>query len=234
MTTRPLTAHPSGSAGDKPNRDRRGRLMEAAASRLRQAPGARALIRRRFTIRLTKYLLPAVALALLTAIALWPEFDRATERARISFRRIVAEIEGATMVEPRYRGVDERNRPYTVTAEKARQASKDRIDLTAPKADITMEDGRWLMLQSRKGVYIQSDNHLDLSEDVTLYRDDGTTMTTATASIDLKAGAALSDDPVHVEGPFGVIDAQGFAVIDKGEAVHFTGPARAVLNGASR
>lgn len=233
MTTRPLTAHP-GPEGGRPSRDRRGRLMQAAASRLRQAPAAGALMRRRVTIRLTKYLLPAVALALLTAIALWPEFDRATERARISFRRIVAEIEGATMVEPRYRGVDERSRPYTVTAEKARQSSKDRIDLTAPKADITMEDGRWLMLQSRKGVYIQSDNHLDLSEDVTLYRDDGTTMTTATVSIDLKAGAAISDDAVHVEGPFGVIDAQGFAVIDKGEAVHFTGPAHAVLNGASR
>lgn len=157
-----------------------------------------------------------------------------TARARISFRRIAAEIEGATMVEPRYRGVDERNRPYTVTAEKARQSSQDRIDLVAPKADITMEDGRWLMLQSRKGVYIQSEGHLDLSDDVTLYRDDGTTMTTATASIDLKAGAALSADPVHVEGPFGSIDAQGFVVTDKGAALVFTGPAKAILNGASR
>lgn len=212
----------------------RGRLMQAASSRLRQTPGARALWRRRLTIRLTKWALPAVALALLTAIALWPEFDRATERVRISFRRIAAEIEGATMVEPRYRGVDQRNRPYTVTAERARQSSQDRIDLVAPKADISTEDGRWLMLQSRKGVYIQSAENLDLSEDVTLYRDDGTTMTTATVSIDLKAGVALSDDAVHVEGPFGVIDAQGFTVTDKGAAVHFNGPASATLNGASR
>lgn len=229
MSVRPVTATPL-----PPSRGDRNRLVAAATSRLRQAPGARALSRRRLTIRLTKWLLPAIALALLTAIALWPEFDRATERARISFRRIAAEIEGATMVEPRYRGVDERDRPYTVTAEKARQSSQDRIDLVAPKADITMEDGHWLMLQSRKGVYIQSANHLDLSEDVTLYRDDGTTMTTATVSIDLKAGAALSDDPVHVEGPFGTINAVGFAVTDKGAAVHFTGPASAVLNGASR
>ncbi len=227
MTATPTPSGPS-------DRDSRHRLLDAATSRLRQVPGARALLRRRVTIRLTKYLLPAAALALLTVIALWPEFDRATERARISFRRIAAEIEGATMVEPRYRGVDERNRPYTVTAEKARQSSQDRIDLVSPKADITMEDGRWLMLQSRKGVYIQSDGHLDLSDDVTLYRDDGTTMTTATASIDLKAGAALSADPVHVEGPFGSIDAQGFVITDKGAALVFTGPAKAILNGASR
>ena len=106
--------------------------------------------------------------------------------------------------------------------------------MVAPKADITMEDGRWLMLQSRKGVYIQSTAQVDLSDNVILYRDDGTTMTTASASVDLKAGAAASDDPVHVEGPFGTIDAQGFTVTDKGAALNFTGPATAVLNGASR
>lgn len=215
-------------------RDGRGRLVEAATAHLRQIPGARSLSRRRIAIQLTKWLLPAAALTLLAVIAVWPELDRATERARITFRRIAAEIEGATMVEPRYRGVDERNRPYTVTAEKARQTNQDRIDLTTPKADITMEDGRWLMLQSRKGVYIQSASQLDLSDDVILYRDDGTTITTATVSVDLKAGAALSEDKVHVEGPFGTIDAEGFAVTDKGAAVHFHGPARALLNGASR
>ncbi len=222
MSTRPMP------------RDGRGRLVEAATAHLRQIPGARSLSRRRIAIQLTKWLLPAAALTLLAVIAVWPELDRATERARITFRRIAAEIEGATMVEPRYRGVDERNRPYTVTAEKARQTNQDRIDLTTPKADITMEDGRWLMLQSRKGVYIQSASQLDLSDDVILYRDDGTTITTATVSVDLKAGAALSEDKVHVEGPFGTIDAEGFAVTDKGAAVHFHGPARALLNGASR
>lgn len=215
-------------------RDGRGRLVEAATAHLRRLPGTRSLSRRRLAIRLTKWLLPAAALALLAAIAVWPELDRATERARITFRRIAAEIEGATMVEPRYRSVDERNRPYTITAEKARHTNQDRVDLTGPKADITMEDGRWLMLQSRKGVYIQSASQLDLSDDVVLYRDDGTTITTATVSVDLKAGAALSEDKVHVEGPFGTIDAEGFAVTDKGAAVHFNGPARALLNGATR
>lgn len=224
MAASPLPPGPNG----------RRRLIDAATSHLRQVPGSRALLRRRITIRLTKWLLPAAALALLAVIALWPEFDRATERARISFRRIAAEIEGATMVEPRYRGVDERNRPYTITAEQARQSTQERIDLVAPKADITMEDGHWLMVRSRKGVYVQSDGQIDLSDDVTLYRDDGTTMTTATTSIDLNAGVAVSADPVHVEGPFGTIDAQGFAVTDKGAALEFTGPATAILNGASR
>jgi lipopolysaccharide export system protein LptC len=75
-------------------------------------------------------------------------------------------------------------------------------------------------------------NQLDLVKDVTLYRDDGTTMHTESASIDVKAGAAAGSEAVHAEGPFGVLDAQGFTVMDKGEAIDFPGPAHLVLNGA--
>ena len=89
------------------------------------------------------------------------------------------------------------------------------------------------MLQSKHGVFLQHTNQLDLSHDVTLYRDDGTTMTTASASVDLKNGAAASAEPTHAEGPFGTLDAQGFTVTDKGAAIQFTGPAHLVLNGAS-
>ena len=48
------------------------------------------------------------------------------------------------------------------------------------------------------------------------------------------ANAAASHEMVHAEGPFGVLDAQGFTVLDRGAVVQFTGPARLVLNGGSR
>jgi len=72
---------------------------------------------------------------------------------------------------------------------------------------------------------------LDLSHDVTLYRDDGTTLHTQSASIDMKASAAAGNEPVHAEGPFGTLDAQGFALTDKGDVIQFVGPARLILNG---
>ena len=43
-----------------------------------------------------------------------------------------------------------------------------------------------------------------------------------------------SADRVHAEGPFGSLDAQGFAVTDHGAVVQFTGPGRLVLNARSR
>ncbi len=218
------------------NADRRtgGYLIPGAvASRGRRVLSARRIARRRILITLTKWLLPLAAMMLLALVALWPELERTAIDARIAGGRLTGEVEGGHMVGVRYNGVDEKGRPYTVTAASARQMDADRIALTIPKGDITLESGTWLMVSARSGTFVQKLNQLDLVDDVTLYRDDGTTMHTTTASVDVKAGAANSATPVHAEGPFGVLDAQGFMLTDKGSAVDFSGPAHLVLNGTN-
>jgi lipopolysaccharide export system protein LptC len=182
-------------------------------------------------ITLTKWFLPILALVLLALIALWPEINRTLGKTRVSIGHLTAGLDGGRLVDARYKGVDQKGRPYTVTAATARQVDPERVALSTPKGDITLENGTWMMLNAKSGTFMQHLNQLDLVNDVTLYRDDGTTMHTQAASIDLKAGAAAGSDPVHVEGPFGVLDAQGFAVMDKGAAIDFTGPAHLVLNG---
>jgi lipopolysaccharide export system protein LptC len=232
MSPQPLTTtsdQTTSGQGGRPH----ARLAAAAAARMRRTPTARHLARRHFAVTFTKWLLPALALALLSTIALWPEFDSTTEAARLAFQRVSGEIHGAELIDARYHGIDEKGRPYTVTAATAQQAGADRVNLTSPKADITLQDGTWLMLQARHGVYMQHSNQLDLSHAVTLYRDDGTTMVTASAAIDLKNGAAAGAEPVHAEGPFGVLDSQGFTLVDKGTNIQFAGPAKLVLNGAT-
>jgi len=190
------------------------------------------LARRRWTVGIAKRLLPLVALALLASIALWPEFARETNDARITYRRGLGVPESGTMTDAAYHGVDENGRPYTMTATRARQVSPERVNLTDPKGDITLESGNWVMVRSKQGVYLQHLDDLDLSHDVVLYRDDGTTLTTDAATVDLKAGAAAGAAMVHAEGPFGTLDAQGFALTDKGAAIQFFGPGRLVMNAA--
>jgi lipopolysaccharide export system protein LptC len=224
-----LSPFPDRSIPRRPGRQ----LVAAAAERIRRVPDPGGLARRRVVINITKWLLPAVALVLLSTIALWPQIGRMSDSARIAYRRMTAEVGGATVTDARYRGIDEHGRPYTLTAVTAQQDGPDRINLTTLKGDITLGDGTWLMLQSKQGVFLQHSGQLDLSHDVTLYRDDGTTLTTASAAVDLKNGAATSAEPTHAEGPFGTLDAQGFTLTDKGAAIQFAGPAHLVLNGAS-
>ncbi len=181
-------------------------------------------------VSFTKLTLPVAALLLLACVALWPELSRDVAAGRLLLGRGIGLPEAGQLTDATYHGVDGRGRPYTMTASTAREVTAQRVDLTDPKGDITLEGNRWLIVQARNGVYMQHSGSLDLSDDVQLYRDDGTTMRTDAATVDLKAGAGSGADRVHVEGPFGTLDAQGFALTDQGALLRFTGPGHLVLN----
>jgi lipopolysaccharide export system protein LptC len=217
-------------SGAAPPVQRDGRLLGVRRYRV---PSPAGLARRRRAIGLTKLIMPALALTLLTSLALWPELERETGRAREAAKTL-AQVHGDTVMEARYSSVDQHGRPFTVTASVARQVNGDLIDLTNPKGDITLQSGTWVMLQAPAGVYRQRENMLDLTHGVTLYRDDGTTVLTDSASIDLKGGAAAGTEAVHATGPFGKLDAQGgFTAADNGQQIFFSGPAKLLLNGAN-
>jgi lipopolysaccharide export system protein LptC len=222
-----ITPMPSAPKGGSPRRPVPARSFSAArplASRLTRP-------RRRWVVSLAKRVLPLVALALLSLLALYPEINGNGERNRISYRRVALAPEGGQLTDAHYQGVDDQGRPFTVTATKVRQMGADRTDLDSPKADMQLPSGTWLMLEAQRGIYEQKANRLDLSGDVTLYRDDGTVLQTGAATIDMKSSSAAGHEMVHAEGPFGTLDAQGFAVLDRGAVIQFTGPARLVLNG---
>lgn len=210
-----------------------------APSRARVAPSHRGMARRHAAVRLAKLALPAIALALLCLLLFWPEIDG--KPGRLSFRRgqpMVAEALQVTA--PLYQGLDELNRPYTVTAEAARQqsgavqAGSEVIDLDAPRADITLTDGAWLLIEARDGVYDRGRNWLDLRGDVTVWHDNGTRFRSETAAVDLNAGSAAGQRPTQAQGPFGTIVSEGFELTERGAVMIFTGRAHAVLEGRQR
>ena len=218
-------------AATRPILPRSGRLLNGTAALRRPAPSARTIARRHLMVSLTKWALPLLAIILLCSIALWPEIARVKDQSRIALRRVFQiDPETGRMRDPRYRGIDQRGRPYTVTATSALQTSPERIAMTDPKGDLVTESGTWLMAQSKAGVFIQHRSLMDMSDDVTLYREDGTVLQTNSAALDLKAGVAASTEQTHAEGPFGTLDAQGFTLLEKGAVIQFHGPAHLVLN----
>jgi lipopolysaccharide export system protein LptC len=176
--------------------------------------------------------LPAIALFLLSAMALWPEVERLETGARAKLTTLAGDVSGRVNL-AQYHSVDAQGRPYTLTATIAQQDGPERVNLTEPKGDMTLQNGTWIMVKAKQGVFMQHSNLLDLSHEVTLYRDDGTTLVTPSASLDLTRGAAAGAEPVHAEGPFGTLEAQGFTATDKGTSIEFAGPAKLVLSGAT-
>ncbi len=200
-------------------------------SNLRRTIDAASIARRHFFIRLTKWLLPIAAVGLLLLMAIWPELQRVEDSGRLAIQRSTdGEPNAARIVEARYRSVDNRNRPYMVTADSAEQVDQDSVRLHNPIADVTTESGSWMQAESASGLYHKQQELLALSDNVTMWHDNGAVLRTRAMTLNIKDGSASSSTPVSIQGPFGTLDAQGFTLTGRGAVVHFTGQSHLVLN----
>jgi lipopolysaccharide export system protein LptC len=176
-----------------------------------------------------KLLLPAVAIALLLLVVAWPRLQAGLDHLRLSFTRLdLSDARDLRMVNARFSGIDKRHRPFTLTADVARQMPErnDLMALEGPKGDITLQNGAWLALTAYTGVYLTQGQLLDLFGDVKLFHDRGYELTTDTAHIDMTAGTAQGNDPVQGQGVFGDITSEGFRLLDHGQTIIFTGKAK--------
>ena len=107
-------------------------------------------------VSLLKVLLPLVAVVPLVLVVAWPYLNGEDSRFRIGFAALKArDAASPRMVNPRYVGVDKDHRPFSVTADLASDdtGTAATISLEMPKADITLDDGTWLVVTSEAGVY---------------------------------------------------------------------------------
>ena len=179
-----------------------------------------------------KFLLPALACALILLVVAWPQIAPEDKLFQIEpIKNAAQEAQNLNMINARFSGFDENQQPFTVTADMATQrpGDKDRVELQKPKADITLEDGTWLALTAKVGYYDRQTERLDLEGDVNLFHDQGFEVRTERAEVDLKAGIASGNLPVQSQGPSGILTSEGFRVIDDGETVIFTGKSKMIL-----
>lgn len=181
---------------------------------------------------LMKVLLPSIAVVLVGLVIAWPELISDDNRFRLSAVRIdQRDADTLRMVNPRYVGTDDRNQPFTVTADIAMQSSgnADLVTLDQPKADLALQDGSWVALTASDGMYYRDRQSIDLKGAVNIFHDSGYEFRSESALIDLKAGTAAGKETVTGQGPGGDIEAEGFQILDRGARILFTGKARLVM-----
>jgi lipopolysaccharide export system protein LptC len=180
-----------------------------------------------------RILLPTIATALIVIVALWPQISDQQRRFAISPAKLTQEpARDLTMENTVFSGVDEHERPYSITAESARVVGENGsvLELTQPKADILLSDGSWVALTAQQGQYDREEKQLRLRGAVNLFHDAGYEFRSESATIDLLAGDARGTDPVQGQGPFGNIEAEGFIVRNRGADVEFTGSSKLILH----
>ena len=137
------------------------------------------------------------------------------------------------MENPRLTGFRNKDgRPYEVTATAAFQDVRKPsvIELKDMKAKVTLDGGSGLAhLVSTSGVFDTAKEHLELSQDIRITTDRGDEVLLKTASVDLKAGTMISNDPVRITTPSGTVEADGVRVSDNGHTIVFTGRVRTMF-----
>lgn len=182
-------------------------------------------------VRIAKFALPLAALVIIgivfTRLSVDPDREKITDLPQDT-KTSAGQIE---LEKAKYEGVDGAGRPYTLTADAASRSPEtpDRVDLTAPKADITLQGGQWLALEAGKGAYDTKAGQLSLSDGVRIFHDSGNEMTTDSIEIDSKNSNAVSHTAVTAQGPLGTLTATGVTISDGGDNIVFTGPATMTL-----
>lgn len=156
--------------------------------------------------------------------------DNGGEGARLVFSASKPQqAEQNVMQQPRYQGLDNRNQPYVVVADKAIQQDKNTVLLYNIRADMNQNDGTWLALNSTEGTLQTDKESLYLSKGVQLFYEGGYEMNTEDAYVDVQAGSAYGNTPVTGQSPMGTLEADSFAVKDKGRLIEFNGSVRMKL-----
>jgi lipopolysaccharide export system protein LptC len=186
-------------------------------------------------VALLKRVLPAIGLALLLLIAVWPRLAPLWERMRLIFPAIdLREARELRMINPRYSGADRLGRPFVVTAAVGRQVPdrQDLVSLETPQANLKTHRGADIVVTAATGIYQSQVQLLDLFGQVTVVHQDGTRFVTDSARVDVANNTAEGSDPIAGEGPSGDVKADGFRILDKGDTIIFTGKSDMLLKGA--
>lgn len=191
-------------------------------------------IARRHTrrVRWLRIGLPMLALAAVGSLAVWPLLRLgAVPLALISMTPVDLSDAAVTMESAKLVGFNRDNKPYEVTAARARQSIQDplSIHLGSLAARIGLDGERWAHLEAAEGLYKTGDEFLGLERGVQVNSSSGDNAILDRASIDLKQGRIVSDRPVTVRMGTATLVADSLELSESGRFVRFDGRVVMVL-----
>lgn len=130
------------------------------------------------------------------------------------------------MKKPFYHGLDKDNMPFSITADQAIQQDADTVLMQNLKADMETKGGKWVALQANSGEFKSSTKVLTLTRDVDMFYDGGFEFRSDYAVIDVANGTASGNMPITGQGPMGTLQADKFAVYNRGDVIRFEGNVR--------
>lgn len=200
---------------------------------LAQDPAFRAAVRHSARVRTIRRAIPLLAgftvltLLVRSLVILLAPPQVGMEALSIQGRKIVME-------KPKLSGFKRDGRSYELNAASAVQDLKapNIVELESLNARMQTGNDGWANMSGRRGVYDSKAEVLDVVGDVAVKTDSGMDARLLDAHIEFKSGNIVTEKPVQVKMPQGVIDSERLEVIDNGRRIVFEGRVRSVFSNA--
>lgn len=181
-------------------------------------------------VRLLRWVVPLIVLALLGGIVLWPNFKLSTLYPKIKHVMHKTNL----VINPRISSIDDQGKPYQIQAKSAQQLGDLQATLDNPKGNFVMEDGTELAVSASIGDLKKHKEELGLSGSVDLKSNSGYELKAPSATVDLKTKTAESSEAVYGKGPQGEIHSdQGVKITSDGQ-ITFKGKTKLLINPESK
>jgi lipopolysaccharide export system protein LptC len=137
------------------------------------------------------------------------------------------------MESPRLNGFTGDGRPYELTAQSAVQdvTKPDLLELNNLSAHVQQTDSERIDIQSVNGLYDTKAEVLQLRDHIVLTTTSGYVAYLSEATAKIATGNIVSDSPVTVKLPNGVLTSKRLEVIDNGALLRFTGDVELNIDG---
>lgn len=180
--------------------------------------------------RLVRILRVAVPLAVVAGIAIVTLVTlanplRMIAKLPVDIGDLVVSGTKITMEQPRLSGFTNDARAYHMTADAAAQdlTKPDIVELSNINAKVGMQDEGTMHLSAVTGVYNTKSEMLKLERDIHLSSSSGYTGLLSEATVDIRKGHVVSDQPVEVSMLNGKLNANRLEIKDSGDIVIFHG-----------
>jgi len=183
-------------------------------------------------VRLTKAVLPLVALVLLAAVVVWPLLSRQESSVTLSYSALEQSGDEIRMVEPHYLGTDNKDRPFMIAASAAVQqgVNAKEVVLDEVRASLRLNGGDDVTAAATRGVYMPDEERLELSDGIHLEAGGGYSFDGDSLSLEINEGRVKGAGGVNGKAPFGVFEANEFSADIAGRSLALDGKVRVRLD----
>jgi lipopolysaccharide export system protein LptC len=176
-------------------------------------------------VRILRIAIPLAVVVGLTGVSLITYFNplRMLAKLPINLNDLVVSGTKITMERPRMSGFTKDERAYEFTAEAAAQdmTKPDLVELRNIHAKLQMQDKSMLEMSADTGTYNTKLETLKLESNIVLSSSTGNKGRLSVATVDVRKGNVVSDQPVELEMLQGKLNANRLEIIDSGDLVRF-------------